>query len=180
MTRDEALELVKSHIKTKNLIKHSLAVEASMRHLAKKFGEDEDLWALTGLLHDLDYDYTKDNFNEHGFKTCEILGDKVDERIIYAIKAHPGWVPRKSKLDIALYAVDPLTGLIIAACLMHPSKKLESLDADFVMRRFKEKRFAAGCKREQILECEKLGISLREFIEITLKAMQEIHDLLGL
>lgn len=180
MTRKEAFELVEKEIKTKNLVKHCLAVEVSMRRLAKHFNEDEELWGLAGLLHDLDYEKTKDDFPKHGVTTAEMLENKVDERIIYAIKAHPGHVEAKSRLDIALYAVDPLTGLIVAAALMHPDKKLLSIDRDFVMRRFKEKRFAAGANREQINACEKIGLSLKEFIGLVLEAMQEIHESLGL
>lgn len=180
MEREEALELVKSKIKNQNLVKHCLAVEAGMIELARHFGEDEKLWGLTGLLHDLDYEETKDDFPNHGIKTTEMLEGKVVAEIIYAIKAHPGHVAAKSKLDISLYAIDPLTGLIVAACLMHPDKKLSSLDSEFILRRFKEKRFAAGANREQIMTCEKLGLQLDEFITIVLKAMQNIHKELGL
>lgn len=177
---EEALELVNSKIKTNNLIKHSLAVEASMRELAFYLKEDEEIWGLAGLLHDLDYEETKDDFPRHGFRTVEMLEGKVDERILYTIKAHTGHVEAKSKMDVALYAIDPLTGLIVAACLMHPEKKLECLDEKFVLRRFKEKRFAVGASREQIMSCEKLGLLLENFIAIVLKGMQKIHSELGL
>ncbi len=180
MTREQAFELVNKEIKTKNLIKHCLAVESSMRRLARHFEEDEELWGLAGLLHDLDYEKTKDDFPKHGITTAEMLESKVDEKIIYAIKAHPGHVEPKSRLDIALYAVDPLTGLVVAAALMHPDKKLLSIDTDFVMRRFKEKKFAAGANREQINACEKIGLSLKDFISLVLSSIQEIHESLGL
>lgn len=181
MNREEALELIRSYVKNKNLIKHMLATETCMRELAKHFGEDEELWGLTGLLHDLDYDKTVNDFSRHGFLTAEILSEKgVDEQILHAIKAHPGHIERESKLDKALYAVDPLTGLIVASALMHPDKKLESLDKDFVLRRFKEKRFAAGANREQIKTCSELGLSLEEFIEIALRGMKRIAEELGL
>ena len=180
MTRDEALELVKSKIKNDRLVKHSLAVEAAMRRLAKHFNEDENSWGLAGLLHDLDYESTKDDFSKHGLTTAEMLEGKVDEDIIYAIKAHPGHVEAKSKMDIALYAIDPLTGLIVAACLMHPKKDLTYLDPGFVMRRFKEKGFARGADRDQIKVCERLNIPLEEFVSLVLEAMQGIHTELGL
>lgn len=180
MTRDEALELVKSKIKNDRLVKHCLAVEAAMRRLAKHFNEDEEHWGLTGLLHDLDYEITADDFSKHGLTTAEMLEGKVDEDIIYAIKAHPGHVEAKSKMDISLYAIDPLTGLIVAACLMHPKKDLTYLDTSFVMRRFKEKSFARGADREQIKVCERLNISLEEFVSLVLEAMQGIHRELGL
>ncbi len=180
MERTEALNLVNSKIKTKNLVKHCLAAEAGMKELANYFKEDTETWGLTGLLHDLDYEETKDDFPRHGIRTVEMLEGKVGEEILYAIKSHPGHVPPKSKLDIALYALDPLTGLIVASCLMHPEKKLEYLDKDFILRRFKENRFAAGANREQIKSCERLGLSLEDFIDLALKGMQKIHEELGL
>ena len=180
MKREEALKLVNSNIRTKNLVKHCLAVESSMRELAHYFKEDEEIWGLAGLLHDLDYEETKDDFPRHGIRTAEMLEGKVDERILYAIKSHPGHIPLKSKLDIALYSVDPLTGLIVAACLMHSDKKLEYIDKDFILHRFKENRFAAGANREQIKSCERLGLSLLDFIDLVLRGMQKIHKELGL
>ncbi len=182
MERDKLLKLVKKHNKNKNLVKHMIAVEYGMQYLAKYFGEDEEKWAMAGLLHDLDYEYTKDQFDKHGFKTIEILKEEgiEDEEILYAIKAHPGHVERKSLMDKCLYAVDPLTGLIVASVLMHPSKKLAGVDVFFIMRRFKERRFAAGANRDQIKSIEETGITLEEFIQIVLKAMQENHEELGL
>jgi len=180
MTREEWLKLLKSKIKKDNLIKHCLAVEASMEELARYFSEDEKLWSLAGLIHDLDYEETGGDPLKHGLETAKMIKGKVDERIIYAIKAHAGHSEPKSKMDIALYAVDALTGLIVSACLVHPTKNLTQLDKDFIMHRFKEKRFAQGADREQIKACEKLGISLEKFIEITLKGMQKIHHDLGL
>jgi len=181
MTRDEALQLVKEKVSNKNLRKHMLATEAVMRKLAKRFEEDEEIWGLTGLLHDLDYDQTADDFPKHGILTAEMLEETdLPEEAIYAIKSHPGHFPRKSRLDQALYAVDPTTGLIVAAALMHPSKKLENVDLDFVQRRFKEKRFAAGADRDQIRSCQDFGLSLEDFISLSLEAMQEISEPLGL
>jgi putative nucleotidyltransferase with HDIG domain len=180
MNREEAVALVTSTIKTNNLVKHCLAVEAAMQELARHFKENEETWGLAGLLHDLDYEETKNNFASHGLRTAEMLKGKVDESILYAIKAHPGHVEAKSKMDMALYATDPLTGLIVAACLMHPEKKLEYIDNDFVLRRFREKRFAAGANREQIESCDKMGISLEDFIGLVLKGMQGVHKELGL
>ncbi len=181
MNRDEALQLLKEHVSNKNLRKHMLATEAVMKHLARHFGEDEGLWSMTGLLHDLDYDQTVNDFPRHGLNTAEMLASTdVPEEAIYAIKSHPGHFPRKSLLDKALYAVDPITGLIVAAALMHPSKKLKNLDVDFIKRRFKEKRFAAGADRDQIKSCDEFGLSLDDFIGLSLEAMQEIDEDLGL
>jgi len=181
MNREDALKLVEENVSNKNLRKHMLATEAVMRALARRFDQDEDLWGLTGLLHDLDYDQTFDNPQRHGLMSAEMLEDKdICEEAIYAIKSHPGHFPRKSLLDKALYAVDPITGLIVAAALMHPTKKLKNVDSDFVERRFREKRFAAGANRDQIKTCEEFGISLHDFIELALTAMQEIDKDLGL
>ena len=181
MNRDEALNLVKSKVKNKNLIKHMLAVEAIMRRLAKHFAEDEELWGLTGILHDLDYDETANDPQKHSLVTADWLKDyNLDERLIYAIKAHPKKVEPKSNMDWALYAVDSLSGLIVAATLMHPTKKIRNVDVQFILNRFKEKRFAAGASREDILECEKLGLSLEQFIQLAVEGMQEIDTELGL
>jgi len=181
MKREEALELVKLKVKNKNLIKHMVAVESCMVELSKHFGEDERLWALAGLLHDLDYEETKDDFSQHGFVTAKMLEEKgIEEEVLNAIKSHPGHIPRTSKMAKALYCVDPLTGLIVAAALMHPTKKLTGINTQFVLNRFKEKRFAAGANREQIKTCESLELSLEEFITICLTAMQKISKELEL
>lgn len=181
MNREEALSLVRSKVRNKNLIKHMLAVEAIMRRLAEHLGEDEGLWSLTGLLHDLDYDETVNDPENHSLKTVEWLKDyDLDERVLYAIKAHPRKVEPKSKMDWSLFATDSLSGLIVAAALMHPTKKLKNLDVTFVVNRFKEKRFAAGARREDIQECEKMGLSLEEFIRLALEGMQKIDGELGL
>lgn len=181
MKREEALSLIKSKVKNVNLIKHMLATEAVMEVLAKNLGEDENLWGLAGLLHDVDYDQTVDEPDRHGLLGAEWLGELgVDIRIIQAVKSHPGHIPPQSKMDWALYAVDPLTGLIVASALMHPSRRLRDMDKGFVLKRFKEKRFAAGANREQIKQCEKLGLSLNEFVDIALRAMREVADEIGL
>jgi putative nucleotidyltransferase with HDIG domain len=179
--RSEALDLVRSRVENKNLVKHMLATEAVMRRLAQHLGEDENLWGLTGLLHDLDYDQTVDDFPRHGLVTAEILQELgLDSRIIEAIKAHPGHQEAQTTLDKALYAVDPLTGLIVAATLMHPSKKLTEVDVQFVLNRFKEKRFAAGANREQIKSCQHIGLDLPAFVQLALEGMQAIDEQLGL
>ncbi len=181
MTRDEALALMKKYIKNKNLQKHCLAVEAIMRALSRRFGEDEDLWGLAGLLHDLDYDETQKDMKRHGYRTIEILKDyNLPDELLHAILAHPGHVERKTLMDKALYCADPVSGFIVAAALIHPEKKLEPLDTDFLMRRFKEKHFARGANREQIKACEELGLNLEEFLSISLEAMKKISKDLGL
>jgi putative nucleotidyltransferase with HDIG domain len=181
MTREEAMALVKEKVSNKNLIKHMLATEACMRELAERLDGELEQWSMAGLLHDLDYDMTKDDFPRHGFETVEMLsGMGLPDEILQAIVSHTGHVERKSLMDKALYAIDPATGLIVAAALMHPDKKLTSLDVDFILRRFKEKRFAAGANRDQIQTCSELGLELDDFIGLCLKGMQSISDELGL
>lgn len=181
MNRQEALDLVLEKVSNKNLVKHMLATEACMRKLARNLQEDEERWGICGLLHDLDYDETVQTPEVHGLKTVEWLKERgIEEGILLAILAHNCHKPTESLLEKALYAVDPLTGLIVASALMHPDKKLKSIDQEFVLRRFKEKRFAAGANREQIKSCEGMGIPLEDFVGICLQAMQEIADDLGL
>ncbi len=181
MERREILLWIDENIKNKNLKKHMIAVEACMRHLAKRFKEDEKKWGVAGLVHDIDYEKTAQDPEKHGVISAEMLREKgFEEDIISAVKAHAGKKKPETKMEQALYAVDPLTGLIVASALMHPEKKLRALDVGFVLRRFKEKRFAAGADREQIKKCEELGLSLEEFIKICLSAMQEVSEDLGL
>ena len=181
MTRDECIQVVKENCKNRNLFKHMLATEAVMAGLAERLGEDRDEWATAGLVHDLDYDETADLPEKHGLVSAEML-EKMgfSDELVHAVKAHNAHVPRESAMDRALYASDPVTGLIVAAALMHPSKKLAEVDVDFIMRRFKEKRFAAGADRDQIGSCSELGLELEEFIGIALTSMQGISDELGL
>lgn len=180
MKREQALEILKKNLKNKNLQKHCFAVEAAMKHFAKLFNQDEEKWALAGLLHDLDYEITKDDFSKHGFTSVEMLKDyNLDEEVLNAICSHSGHIDRVSLMDKVLFAVDSLTGLIIAATLMHPEKKISALDTKFVMRRFKDKRFAAGANREQIKSCEDFDMNLEDFISNTIEAMAGIEDVLG-
>jgi len=181
MTREEACTLIQKQVSNRNLQKHMLATEAVMRRLARRFQQSESDWALAGLLHDLDYDQTAHDFERHGLLTAEMLKDTdVPKEIIHAIQSHPGHFPRESLMDKALYATDPVTGLIVAAALMHPEKKLKAVDIAFIERRFGEKRFAAGADRDQIKSCEEFGISLHDFLLLALEAMQEIDADLGL
>ena len=181
MTREEALKLLCERLRNQNLFKHCLATEACLKELAKKFGEDIETWGLAGLLHDIDYEETNGDPTRHGLVGADFLEKiGIDSHITKAIKAHSGHLPTSSKLDWALFATDPLTGLIVASALMHPEKQLKSLNTDFVVRRFKEKRFAAGANREQIASCKHLGLELDEFIKICLKSMQNISVQLGL
>jgi putative nucleotidyltransferase with HDIG domain len=181
MDREEALDLVKQHLKNKNLVKHSLAVEACMKAVAARLNQDEAKWALAGILHDLDYELTEKSPELHTTETVRILGSLgIAPDIIQAIQAHAGKVPCQSPMDWAIFSIDPLTGLIIAATLMHPTRKLRDVDLEFVKRRYKEKSFARGAKREEIEECRNIGLELDEFIAVCLGAMQGISSDLGL
>lgn len=181
MTREEAWKLVQEKVKSKNIQKHMLATEAIMRALALRFGEPAEVWGLAGLLHDLDYDQTLNQPERHSLLTVEWLREQgVEEEILQAIMAHADKVERRSLMEKAIYAADPLTGLIIAAALIRQEKKLGAIDKDFVMNRFKEKGFARGARREDILTCEQMGLALEEFIGLGLAAMQSIAHELGL
>lgn len=184
MEREKALNLLKENIQTQNLIKHCLAVEAIMRALARYFSQDEKKWGLAGLLHDIDYEKTKNNPLEHsliGAKMLEDLG--LEKDVCQAVKVHneAHGIKPETLMEKALFIVDPLTGLIVASTLVLPSKKLADLSSENVLRRFKEKAFARGANREIIKKCQEyLGLNLEEFIKIGLKAMQGISQELGL
>ncbi|GAE88165.1 HDIG domain-containing metalloprotein [Acetivibrio straminisolvens] len=183
MEREQALEELKGRIQNENLIKHSLAVEAIMKDLAFYFKEDIDKWGLAGLLHDIDCEKTAGDISKHSLVGAEILESlDIESSIIYAVKAHNDYhgIERKRKIDKALYSADPVAGLITASALILPSKKLEDVTVDFVIKRMNEKGFAKGVNREQIKACEQLGISLDKFIEIALEAMKKISGELGL
>ena len=196
ITREQALTLLKKHMSQENLIRHCYAVEAVMRALARFFKEDEEKWGIVGLLHDGDYEETKFTPEKHTLKMAEWLEEmgETDPEIISAILSHnyahlvdpeigDGTTaePPKNKLEWSLYCCDELTGLIVAVTLVKPDKKLSSVSVESIMKKWKEKSFAAGVKRKQIQECEAwLDIPLNEFIEIALEAMQGISDDLGL
>lgn len=183
MDREHGLQLLKEYIQKEHLIKHMLSVEACMRAIAKKFDENVEDFGLAGLLHDIDYELTNEKPEKHGTVGAEILEKQgVSQEILQAIKAHShlSGEPRQSTMAKMLYALDPLSGLLIACALMTPDKKLASINTAFVLKRFKEKRFAAGANRDQIKTCEEYGISLDQLIEISIGAMQGISEELGL
>lgn len=183
MTRQEALELLHSHVKTPNLLKHMLASEALMRGLARKFGEAEDKWGLAGLLHDIDYDEVKDP-KLHSLKGYEILkAAGVDPEIYEAVKVHNpehGFEP-KTLLEKALYAGETMTGFLVACALVQPNKKLSEVTLESAMKKFRSKSFAPGADREVMMQIEPLcGIKVEELMEICLREMQGIAGELGL
>jgi putative nucleotidyltransferase with HDIG domain len=184
MKREEIINLLKQNIQNQNLIKHCLAVEAIMRALARYFGEDQEKWGLAGLLHDIDYEKTKGDPSQHslvGAKMLEDLGFEKD--ICQAVKVHneAHGIPPQTLMEKALFVTDPLTGLIVAAALVLPSKKLADLTVENVLNRFKEKAFARGANREIMKKSEEyLNLRLEEFVKIGLEAMQKIAKDLGL
>lgn len=181
LTRQTAYDLVEREIGRGNLLKHILAVEAGMRTVAQHLGEDADYWGLVGLVHDLDYNKTKDDPSRHSYLTTDWLAEyNLPDEMVHAINAHPGHVPCKTRLDWALYSVDPTTGFVVACALMHPDKNLDAIDAAFMMRRFGEKRFAAGAERENIAACSNLDIELEEFLLLVREGMLTIREELGL
>lgn len=187
ITRDIAFKLVDDHIKNKNLVKHCLAVEASMRALARHFNEDEDLWGIAGLLHDADWEETQHDASLHTRKTMEWLdthgeqNKQLRDTILTHNHHHNGERMPESPFEWALYTCDELTGIITATTLVRPDKKIASVEVSSVLKKFNTKSFAAAVDREQIKLCEgKLGIKLEDFIALILKAMQGISNDLGL
>ncbi|NPA22795.1 MAG: HD domain-containing protein [Crenarchaeota archaeon] len=159
-----------------------IAVAAIMEKLAEKLGEDRELWKLVGLLHDIDYELTQNQPERHGLAAAELLKDRLPENALNAIRAHNELtgVRDDSRLGIALRAADAASGLIVAAALVMPNKKLSEVRVDTLLRKFKQKDFARGVRRDRILECEKLGMSLEDFLSLALEALKEISDVLGL
>jgi hypothetical protein len=185
MTREKALELVEKRIKNKNSIKHMLATEGIMRALAEHFEEDEEVWSLAGLLHDLDMEDEESlaDPRQHANRSAEELEAMgVKKEITNAIRAHNPQSGKRPEtlIEKCLYAADPLTGLIVASTLVLPSKKITDLRLDSLLKRFKEKRFAMGARREGIAACLNFEMELEDFLRIGLKAMQGIAEDLGL
>ena len=184
MSREQGLELLREYIKNPNMIKHCLASEAVLRALAEHLGEDRQKWSMAGLLHDLDVEITNADLRVHGLETVKILeGQGLDPETVEAIGLHneeSAGKERSTPFHHALAAGATITGLIIATALVYPDKKLASVKPKSIVKRMKEKAFAASVNRDIIRECELIPIPLNEFAEICLKAMQSISDDLGL
>lgn len=187
MDRQIAVDLVEQYVKTPHIIPHSYAVEAVMRALGEQFeSEKADEWAIAGLLHDLDEDEVpwKEDMSTHGPKTVEILKENNygNEYMYHAILAHNPANGTKitNTFDNAMYAADPITGFITAIAKVYPDKKIKSVKVKSIVKRMKEKRFAAGANREAMESIENIGMPFPEFAEVALKAMCEIDDVLGL
>jgi putative nucleotidyltransferase with HDIG domain len=182
-SRDDAWQLLCQYTEKEALRKHALAVEASMRHYARLFGEDEELWGLTGLLHDFDYERWPDAEN-HPYRGVEILTTLgYPEVMRTAILGHAPYTgePRETRLAQALYACDELSGFVVAVALIKPSKAVADVDVTGVKKRLKEKAFARGVHREDVYNgAEEIGLPLDEHIENVIKALQAESDRMGL
>ncbi len=181
--RQAAYRLLTEYNQSESLIKHALAVEAVMRHFARKRGQDEDKWGVIGLIHDLDYERFPD---QHCRKTEEILRrEGWPEEYVRAVVSH-GWgicsdVEPRSELEKVLYAVDELTGLVVTSALVRPSRSIMDMDAKSVKKKWKDKRFAAGVDRAVIQRgCEMLGMELGDLITDTILWMREVAGEIGL
>ncbi|HEX6898437.1 MAG TPA: HDIG domain-containing protein [Thermoanaerobaculia bacterium] len=182
-SRDEAWNLLCQYTEKEGLRKHALAVEAAMRHYARLLGEDEELWGLTGLLHDFDYERWPEA-TDHPYRGNEILTERGYPEIMRtAIMGHAPYtgVPRETRLAKALYACDELAGFVVAVALIKPSKSLSDVDLYSVKKRLKEKAFARGVHREDVYNgAEEIGLPLDEHIENVIKALQAASDRLGM
>jgi hypothetical protein len=183
LTRNEALSLIKKNVSKRNVVYHMLAVEAIMRNVAKHFGENEEVWGLIGLLHDIDYEKTEATPEKHSLLAEEILKGMVPDEIIKSIKTHnfkyTGIMPQ-SLMEKALIASDAISGLLVACALVMPSKKLADVKVETVAKKFKDKDFARGAERDRILICEEIGIPREKFFEIALNGLKSIANDIGL
>ncbi len=183
MDREQALEIVKEYVKSPNLINHMYSVEAAMRFYAEKLGEDVDLWGVTGLLHDFDWEIHP-TLEEHPQAGAPILRERgVPEEIIQAILSHADHthVARVTPMQKALYACDEITGLVTAVALVRPSRSLYDLTSSSVKKKWKDKAFAAGANRTEISQAtEEFGMDLWEHTDNIILALRRIAPVLGL
>jgi uncharacterized protein len=183
ITREEAVDLLEEHIQSENMRNHCYASEAVLRAIAGKLEENQEEWGIAGLLHDIDVEITHADPKTHGIHSIEILKGKVTDEMLDAIAMHNEMATgkqRNTKFQHALAAGETITGLITATALVYPDKKIASVKTKSIIKRMKEKAFAASVNRNTILECEKAGIPLSEFAEIALNAMKKIDYKLGL
>ncbi len=183
LSRQDAITLLEENISSENMLKHCYASEVVLRAMAKKLGKNEDEWGLAGLLHDIDVEITNADPYTHGPYAENLLKGKVTDEMLDAIVMHNEVATgkeRTTEFQHALAAGETITGLITATTLVYPDKKLASVKPKSVTKRMKQKAFAASVKRENILECEEIGIPLPEFAELSINAMREIADQLGL
>jgi len=189
ITREQAIELLKKYDQKESDWNHYIESEAIMRELAEKLGEDIEYWGMLGLLHDVDWALTRENWKEHCIKAEEILKEQgFDEEFIKEIQSHgygydeiPALKEKKraKKIEHALAASETLTGIIYAYALMR-GKKISDMDVSGLKKKFKNKAFASNCNREIVNEIEKIGLSLEEFFQISIDALKKIKDKIGL
>jgi hypothetical protein len=182
LTRDEAMALLTRHVPDAQLISHSLESEAVLAALARRLGQDEALWGVVGLLHDLDYATTKDNAARHGLDCAELLSGLLPEEALTAIRAHNferTCIAPTTDLDFALRCGETVTGLIHTNALVRPAR-MAGMDAKSLKKKMKDKAFAASVCRETIGECQKLGLEQAEFFTIAVAAVAGIADKVGL
>jgi len=184
ITRDEAMALLNTHLHDPKLISHSIATEAIMKALARRYDQDETTWGLAGLLHDLDYRLTGENADSHGLETEKILSARnVAPHILEVIKKHNAeglGLERTTRFEHALTCAETITGLIVATALVYPDKKLAGVKPKSITKRMKTRHFARAVSRERIMECEDMGMALNDFVALSLQAMQGIAGELGL
>jgi putative nucleotidyltransferase with HDIG domain len=184
ISKERALEILHENIKNKNLRKHHYGVALAMKRLAEELGKDPQVWEVVGLLHDADYEKTKDQMDQHTLLLTELLaGEDLEPEIIRAIQSHAteySGIEPSSAMDYALLSCDDLTGLIVAVALVHP-EKLAGVTVESVLKKFGTKAFAASVNREKIKKCEQnLNYPLELFVRLVLEAMQSEAELLGL
>jgi predicted hydrolase (HD superfamily) len=183
ISREEAVQLLKGNVRSENMLKHSLASEAVMRAIARRLGENEDEYGIAGLLHDIDVEITNADPYTHGPHAEKLLKGKITDEMLDAIVMHNEVATgqeRCTRFQHALAAGETITGLIMATTLVYPDKKVASVKTSSVTKRMKQKAFAASVRRENIMECEKIGIPLDQFAELSIHAMQGISGDLGL
>lgn len=183
ISRENSLKLLNQHVKNANMLKHCLASEAVLRALALKLNQDQEEWGIAGLLHDVDVEITNGDPYQHGPYAAGMLDGLLTPEAVDAIVMHNEVATGKERSTVfqhALAAGETITGLIMATALVYPDKKLASVKTKSITKRMKEKAFAASVNRNNILECEKIGIPLQDFAEMSLLAMQGISDELGL
>ena len=183
MTRDEALAIVREHVKNNNLVRHMLAVEAAMAAYAKKLKQDEQRWRIAGLLHDFDWEIHP-SLEEHPQQGAEILRSRgVDEDMIQTVLSHADHtgIPRDNLIKKALFACDEITGLVTTTALVRPSKKLSDVQVKSIKKKWKDKAFAMGVNRQDVeTGAKELGVELWDHVQTVLDAMKSISDDLGL
>ncbi len=177
ITRDQALEELKIRVSDKKILRHSIAVEAVMKGFAKYYNADTDVWGMTGLLHDIDYDKTANNLSRHGIVAGDILENfDIDQAIVYSIRAHNSYnnIPRNRKMDKVLFVSGYITDVVIEGTLLHPDKKISEVTVEGALKNLESKNYCEDVNKNITKYLNDLGLTLEKFIEITLKAMQGI------